>query len=114
MNFSTRLYIKLFCKELGRDDSGNRYYQTKSKDSSGKYRRFVVYKGLTEASKVSAMWNAWLHYTIDEAPLNKVHYTWEKAHIPNLTGTDYAYTPPGLNGKRNKATGDYEPWAPLN
>ena len=115
MTFATKLFVRFFCSRIGQDDFGNAYYQSKGKDSSGKYRRLVLYKGLAEASKVPAMWHAWLHYTIDEAPLNQVHYKWEKIHIPNLTGTRYAYAPPGLgNNKRDKATGDYEAWTPSN
>lgn len=116
MTFSTRLFIKLFCLKIGQDQFGNSYYQTKYKASSGKHKRLVSYKGLTEASKIPPLWNAWLHYTIDEAPLNEVHYNnYEKPHVPNLTGTKYAYAPSGLGGgKRDKATGDYESWAPYN
>ena len=115
MNFSTKLFVRYFCLEVGMDQYGNSYYRSKTKDSFGKYKRIVLYKGLAEGSKVPPLWNAWLHYTIDEAPLNQVDYNWEKTHIPNLTGTDYAYGPSGLgNGKRDKATGDYEAWSPSN
>ena len=40
---------------------------------------------------------------------------WEKPHVPNMTGTPYAYRPKGslyAEGKRPKATGDYEAWTP--
>ena len=50
-----------------------------------------------------------------EAPLRA--QPWEKPHLPNLTGTAAAdaYRPPGHilgAGKRDRATGDYEPWQP--
>lgn len=113
VTIATKLYIKLFCEKIGKDSFGNLYYQTKNKDYSGKKKRIVMYKGTVEASKIPALWHAWLHYTIDEAPLDQVHYKWEKTHIPNLTGTEYAYMPPGLGkNKREKATGDYEAWTP--
>jgi NADH:ubiquinone oxidoreductase subunit len=38
-----------------------------------------------------------------------------REHVPNLTGTDRAYRPPGhtlQGGRRDRATGDYEPWTP--
>lgn len=116
MTFSTRLFVKLFCSKIGQDLFGNDYYQTKYKTPSGKHKRLVLYKGLTEASKIPALWNAWLHYTIDEAPLNEVHYNnWEKPHIPNLTGTKYAYTPLEIDNKLGKkASGDYQAWTPSN
>ena len=43
-------------------------------------------------------------------------FDWQKDHLPNLTGTRYAYRPPGhvlSGGQRDKATGDYEPWTPV-
>ena len=117
MTFSTKLFVKFFCKSVGQDQFGNNYYQTKKKDSSGKYKRIVLYKGMVDGSKIPALWNAWLHYTIDDIP-NRVHYREEKTHVPNLTGSDYAYVPKGhceslRNGKRDKATGDYQAWKPL-
>ena len=39
----------------------------------------------------------------------------EREHIPNLTSTDQAYLPPGhtlCGGKRDRGTGDCEPWTP--
>jgi len=112
MTIGTRLFVKFFCKEVGRDQFDNVYYQAKRIPN----KRLVLYKGLPEASKIPALWNAWLHYTIDEVPINQVHCNnWEKTHVPNLTGTEYAYFPSGLrNKKRAKATGDYEAWTPSN
>ncbi|MCT4635774.1 MAG: NADH-ubiquinone oxidoreductase subunit NDUFA12 family protein [Rickettsiales bacterium] len=114
MTFSTKLFIKFFCSKIGQDQFGNSYYQTKSKTPSGKHKRLVLYKGSTEASKIPALWNAWLHYTIDEVPSNEVHCNnWEKPHIPNLTGTEYAYAPQGLKNKgKKRAIVDYQAWAP--
>ena len=40
---------------------------------------------------------------------------WQKQHLANQTGTIDAYLPKGhafSNGKRDTATGDYEPWSP--
>jgi NADH:ubiquinone oxidoreductase subunit len=40
---------------------------------------------------------------------------WEKDHIPNLTGTDGAYHPPGsvlTPSQRPRVAGDYESWQP--
>ena len=42
-------------------------------------------------------------------------YYGQKPHRPNLSGTKFAYFPPGHDrrgGKRDKATGDYESWRP--
>ena len=106
----TILFTMLRGKKAGTDEFGNIYYM-----NSKKSRRWVVYKGTAEASKVPAEWHRWLHKTTDEVPNNLPSHSWEKPHLPNLTGTDMAYVPKGhLNSgtKRNRATGDYEPWKP--
>ncbi len=118
VNLGTKLFIKLFCKKIGQDEFGNCYYQAKFKNAFAKHKRLVLYKGITEGSKVPALWNAWLHYSIDEVPIDNVHYKWEKAHLPNLTGTNYAYFPSGHPqsvklGNRDKSTGDYQAWRPF-
>lgn len=103
---------------IGADEHGNRYYQSRDNVSyDGRKRRWVVYDGYAEASKVSPDWHGWLHYTFDEppteAPLRR--RTWEKDHLPNLTGTPMAWRPQGsllASGQRPPATGDYEAWKP--
>ena len=55
---------------VGQDDYGNRYFE--ARDNSDSYdqrkRRWVIYSGYAEASKVPAEWSGWLHYTLDEPP----------------------------------------------
>ena len=44
-----------------------------------------------------------------------VHRAWQLPHIPNTTGTEAAYRPPGHTlegGHRARATGDYQAWTP--
>ena len=48
---------------VGTDDFGNRYYQ--NKDGS---RRWVIYNGTVEASRVPPDWHGWLHHTYAEPP----------------------------------------------
>ena len=104
---------------VGQDDTGNKYYQARdAKDSyDGRKRRWVIYKGYAEASKVPPEWHGWLHYTFDEPPTVEPlkRQAWEKDHLPNLTGTIHAYKPQGAlshGGERQKATADYEAWTP--
>ena len=104
---------------VGEDDFGNKYYEARTnKDSyDGRKRRWVIYKGYAEASKVPAEWHGWLHYTFDEPPTVEplLRRSWEKDHEPNLTGTLHAWRPPGSiaeGGARPRATGDYEAWKP--
>lgn len=96
--------------KVGQDRFGNRYYT--SRDGR---RRWVLYAGTVEASRVPAEWHGWLHHTFKEPPADAKAKPWEKDHVPNLTGTDGAYHPPGSlygDGRRAPATGDYEPWSP--
>ncbi len=101
---------------VGTDEFGNRYYQERRAPRGRRRRRWVVYEGEDEASRVPPEWHAWLHYTVDEVPSGKLRRRpWQKPHRPNLTGTRDAYLPPGhilKGGRRARATGDYEPWTP--
>ncbi len=97
---------------VGSDEFGNQYYRHKGGD-----RRWVIYHGGVEASRVPPEWHAWLHRMVAKPPSEEPMLTrpWEKAHRPNATGTDQAYLPPGhlgRGGERDPATGDYEPWRP--
>ena len=80
-------------------------------------RRWVIFKGYAEASKVPPDWHGWLHHTFAEPPTVEplMKRSWEKEHRPNLSGTQYAWRPTGSiarTGKRPPATGDYEAWTP--
>ena len=94
---------------VGEDQFANRYYRVKRGD-----RRWVIYKGRPEASKVPAEWHAWLHHTIEAAPTgDRTAADWEREHEPNLTGTEHAYHPSGSlleGGRRAATTADYESW----
>ncbi|MBC6440372.1 MAG: NADH:ubiquinone oxidoreductase subunit NDUFA12 [Rhodospirillales bacterium] len=113
----TMIYTWWKGEPVGEDEFGNRYYQEKGRAEGRWRRRWVVYKGRPEASKVPPDWHAWLHRTINEPPSASplLAKDWEKTHLPNLTGTKAAYLPQGhvlRGGKRAAATGDYEAWQP--
>jgi len=117
MTITTRLYTFFHGQLVGEDEFGNRYYTEKSVPKTGRRKRWVLYRGLAEPSKVPASWHGWLHYTLEKPPSqrNIKHYKWEKPHLPNLTGTRNAYVPPGhlLRGaERDSTTADYEAWKP--
>jgi len=104
---------------IGEDMHGNRYYEAKTnRDSYDQHkRRWVIYKGYAEGSKVPAEWHGWLHYTFDEPPTVEPlkRRAWEKDHLPNLSGTVEAWRPQGSisrEGERPRAVGDYEAWKP--
>ena len=110
--FGTRLFTLRKGVEVGRDADGSIYYR--SRDGS---KRWVIYAGDNEASRVPPEWHMWLHKTVDappsEVPLPRK--SWERDWIPNQTGTVDAHAPSGAlakGGIRARATGDYEAWSP--
>ena len=106
----TRLMTWWKGAEVGRDSFGNRYFKEKSNGN----RRWVIYEGAPEASKVPPEWHAWLHRTVDEPPLGeRPDIPWEKPHTENLTGTALAYAPAGSIRRSEPAPrSDYEAWSP--
>ena len=106
----TWLYTRRHGVRVGEDDQGNVFYQSRD----GK-RRWVIYNGETEASRIAPDWHGWLHHTWNtpptEAPLARK--PWEKPHQENLTGTPLAYAPPGsLRRPAPAERRDYEAWQP--
>ena len=103
---------------VGEDALGNRYYQSRdSKSYDGRKRRWVLFNGYADASKVPPEWHGWLHYTVESPPTEQpfVHRAWMKPHVPNLSGTPQAWRPRGSiarSGERPRATGDYQAWRP--
>jgi NADH:ubiquinone oxidoreductase subunit len=108
--FGTQFYTWRKGRLVGEDAEGNRYYQ-----SADGARRWVIYDGEAEASRVSPEWHGWLHHTYQEPPTSAPlpRKPWEQPHLPNLTGSDIAYRPPGsILAERPAAPRDYEAWAP--
>ncbi len=107
----TQLYTWRKGVRVGEDEEGNVFYQTRD----GK-RRWVIYNGEIEASRVSPDWHGWLHHTFAEPPTDDPlpHKAWELPHQENLTGTPMAYAPAGsiLRDGAPQAKRDYEAWSP--
>ena len=108
----TRFHTWRFGAFVGEDQFGNRYYQR-----DGGRRRWVIYNGDAEASRIPPGWHGWMHYRTDIPPSEDIYraHEWEKPHKPNMTGTAAAYRPKGsllTPEKRPEVTGDYEPWTP--
>ena len=89
----TRIQTFIYGKYVGKDKNGNKYYQSKS----GK--RWVIYNGEIEASKIPYEWYSWIHHIGNK--IENTHelkkYKWQKEHQPNQTGTKESYHP-----KKNK------------
>ncbi|SDI12781.1 NADH:ubiquinone oxidoreductase subunit NDUFA12 [Lutimaribacter saemankumensis] len=106
----TQLYTWRKGVKVGEDEQGNIFYRSRD----GK-RRWVIFNGEVEASRISPDWHGWLHHTFDEAPSERPlqHKPWEKPHQENLTGTPLAYAPAGSIRRAQPAERrDYEAWSP--
>ncbi|MHA6317833.1 NADH:ubiquinone oxidoreductase subunit NDUFA12 [Altererythrobacter sp. CAU 1778] len=104
-------------EKVGTDAQGNTYYRSKEKTPDGRERRWVIYEGANDASRVPSEWHGWLHGAGEELPESDLPPAriWETDYTPNATGTSDAYRPAGaleMGGKRARATGDYEAWTP--
>ena len=109
----TSMFTSMRGKEVGRDEDGNVYYEHK-KDSR---RRWVIYEGNNDGSRVPPAWQAWLRGTIDDLPDKSLPPVrpFQQAPAPNLTGTMAAFRPDGALGSgkvRPASTGDYQAWTP--
>ena len=109
-----KIYSTLFALKVGEDDYGNLYFVDKRKNPTNNFRerRWIIYSGEVEASKVPPEWNAWLHHVTKDIPKKNVRRpTWLKKHLPNQTGTFSSIIP------RNKVIKDkinniYSTWKP--
>jgi NADH:ubiquinone oxidoreductase subunit len=109
---TTSFHTWLSGRAVGTDGLGNRYFASKKGD-----RRWVIYRGPNDSSRVPPEWFSWLHHQIaglpDEALPPPPKFL--KQPTPNLTGTPLAYRPPGAierGAQRAAASGDYEAWTP--
>ena len=100
----TRIQTILSGKFVGEDFFGNKYYQNKS----GK--RWVVYKGEIDATKIPEEWYSWMHYTKNkiENQHDLKRYDWQKEHLPNQTRTKKSYHP---NKENNAIEKKYKTWS---
>ena len=103
----TFLYTIVFGKLIGQDEFGNKYYQSK------RGKRWVIYNGEINASKITSDWFSWIHHTTNTVPNNNQQkkYSWQKPHKDNKTGTKESYRPNKIS-KNTKDFKKYENWNP--
>ena len=107
---NTQLFTARRGVKVGEDSQGNVFYR--NADDS---KRWVIYNGEMEASRIDPEWHGWLHRTWKEAPTERPlpRKSWEKPHQENLTGTMLAYAPAGSIRRAAPAERkDYEAWSP--
>ena len=96
--------------KVGEDGQGNVFYR-----DAADAKRWVIFNGEIEASRIDPEWHGWLHRTWEEPPTKRpmAHKPWEKPHQENLTGTALAYAPAGsLRQAQPADRQDYEAWSP--
>lgn len=116
MSALQRFFSSLTGRQVGADRFGNLYFEArKVQPIYNRPRRWVIFARGKEPTTVPPEWHAWLHHTV-AAPLpEQKRYPWQQEHLPNLTGTPYAYRPAGhdyTGGTRRVTGGDYEAWTP--
>ena len=112
-SWGTSLFTRRFGKQVAKDEAGNIYFQHKDDPA----RRWVIYSGNNDGSRVPPNWQAWLRGTIDDLPESGLppRRAWQKEPVANLTGSDNAWVPSGslrALGQRPASTGDYSAWTP--
>jgi NADH:ubiquinone oxidoreductase subunit len=113
----TRFFTWRNGEKVGEDEFGNIYYKARKGQ-----QRWVVYNGIADPSTIPPGWHGWLHKTTDVSPADEEYgpKEWQKSHKPNMTGTQYAYFPPGsvMTHKDQQKDGSnaaaYEAWSPDN
>ena len=99
----TKLQTFFFGKLVCKDSFGNKYYESRS----GK--RWVIYKGEIDASKIPIEWYSWIHFIHNK--IENFHdlkkYDWQKPHQSNQTGTENSYHP---NKNNNEIDKKYKNW----
>ena len=107
----TQFYTWRKGKRVGEDAEGNVYYQTA--DGS---RRWVIYNGEAEASRVAPEWHGWLHHTWQDPPTT--------APLPKQALGEAAPAEPDRHARRpttrrgassqprRRRAPDYEAWVP--
>ena len=103
----TFLYTLFFGKLVGKDSLEISIILAKN----GK--RWVIYNGEINASKIDSDWYSWIHYQTENNP-SKVKtnkHFWQKPHLENKTGTKDAYRPNKIT-KKQKDFKKYESWKP--
>ena len=109
--YGTQLFTSRHGQKVGEDEQGNLYYR--NEDDS---KRWVIYNGEIEASRIPPDWHGWLHRTFDKAPTEQplVHKDWELPHQENMSASGaLSYKPSGSMRRADPVErSDYEAWAP--
>ena len=95
MKFLVSIYLKFFGTKVGEDEYGNQYFELKREDYLGRKKRYCLYNGTPEASKISPEWHGFMHYQIPVSEVLKTfkQFKWQKPYVQDLTLSDYKFLP---------------------
>ena len=109
--YGTQLFTARHGVKVGEDEQGNVYYR--NADDS---KRWVIYNGEIEGSRVPPDWSGWLQRTVAVPPSERplLHRRWEKPHQENVTAFPaLSYKPAGSMRRETPVVlSDYEAWQP--
>ena len=91
--FGTQWWTWLYGEFVGEDEFGNRYFRTKGgkiDPTLGLERRWVIYRGIAEASMVPPSWHGWLHHTVDVPPTQEKAKTYQLGEAASAQSDRYA------------------------
>jgi len=80
---------------IGQDEFGNKYFENKAQPY-GQDRWVELAGSEFNATEIPPHWHSWLHHINEKKGLEtrqKYEKMWAREHIPNQTGTDWAYKP---------------------
>lgn len=99
------LYTHFLGQKVGTDAFGNQYFQHKHPKNT---KKWVVYNGINDPSKIPVNWYMWLHSNIKDEPKENLS-SWQ----PNVTQTPFAFK--GTNSIENiepNRSNNYSKWVP--
>lgn len=104
-HLNSLLFTTFFGTHTGEDLYGNQFYFRRTSD---KEKRWVIYKGMYDPSKISAEWHSWLHFITNIIPS-----TPKKTWHPNTTGTKFSHNSiSSIENIPQTALQYYESWTP--
>ncbi len=95
MKFLVKIYLKFFATKVGEDEYGNEFFELKTTDYLGRKKRYCLYRGVVEASKISPEWHPFMHYQIEARDVKSTYkqYKWQKPFVPDTTLSSNKYLP---------------------
>ena len=95
MKLLVSIYLQFFGNKVGEDEYGNQFFELNRKDYLGRKKRYCLYKGIPEASKISPEWHPFMHYQIDAKNVRTTfkQYKWQKPYVPDTTLSKNKYLP---------------------